>query len=64
MPYLGIFDRKCLIWIFLGKNFKKTIVVFEISTLKFAYLQNFPKKQKCLNLGPKMLDLGIFGLEF
>ena len=22
------------------------------------------KKQKCLNLGPKMLDLGIFGLEF
>ena len=22
------------------------------------------KKQKCLNLGPKMPDLGIFGVEF
>ena len=28
MPYLA----------FLGKNFKKTIVIFEISTLKFVYL--------------------------
>ena len=54
MSYLDIF----------GQEFEKTIVVFEISTLKFAYLQNFPKKQKCLNLGPKMPDLGIFGLEF
>ena len=27
-------------------------------------MQNFVKKQKCLNLGPKMPDLGIFGLEF
>ena len=54
MSYLDIF----------GQEFEKTIVVFESSTLKFAYLQNFPKKQKCLNLGPKMPDLGIFGLEF
>ena len=54
MSYLDIF----------GQEFEKTIVVFEISTLKFAYLQNFPKKQKCLNLGPKMPDLGIFGLEY
>ena len=64
MPYLGIFDKECLIWVFLGKNFKKTIVRFEISTLKFVYLQNFTKKQKCLNLGPKTPDLGNFGLEF
>ena len=27
-------------------------------------MQNFTKKQKCLNLGPKMPDLCIFGLEF
>ena len=33
---LGIFDPKCLFEIFLGKNFKKTIVIFEISTLKFV----------------------------
>ena len=52
MPYLGIF----------GQDFqKKTIVIFEISTLKFVYLQNFTKKQKFLNLGPKMSDLGILG---
>ena len=56
MPYLGI----------LGKNLKKTIVIFEISTLKCVYLQNFTKKkkQKCLHLGTKMPDLDIFGLEF
>ena len=64
MPYLGIFDQKCLIWVFLGKNFKNTIVLFEISTLRFVYLQNFTKKQKCLNLGPKMLYFGIFGQVF
>ena len=51
---LSIFDEKCLTWVFLGKNFKKTIVIFEISTLKFVYLQNFTKKQKCLNLGSKI----------
>ena len=64
MSYLGIFDQKCFIWIILGKNFKNTVVIFEISTLKFVYLQNFTKKQKCLNFGPKMPDLGILGLEF
>ena len=35
-PYLGIFDQKCFVWVFLGKNFEKTIVIFEISTLKFS----------------------------
>ena len=54
ISYLGI----------LGRNFEKTIVIFEISTLKFVYFQNFTKKQKCLNLRPKMPDLCIFGLEF
>ena len=64
MPYLGIFDQNCLIWVFLGKNFKKSIVIFEICTLKFVYYENFTEKQKCLNLGPEMPDLCIFGLEF
>ena len=63
MSYLVIFDQKCIIWVFLRKNFRKTIVIFEISTFKFVYLQNFTKKQKCLNSGPKKLDLGILGLE-
>ena len=54
MPYLGIF----------GLLFSKTIVIFEINTLELVYLQNVAKKQKCLNLGPKMPYLGIFGQEF
>ena len=45
ISYLGIFDQKCLNWVFLGKDLKKTIVRFEISTLKFVYLQKFGKNQ-------------------
>ena len=62
MPYLGIFDQKWLIWVFLRKNFRKTIVIFEISTFKLVFLQNFTKKQKCLNSEPKMPDFPLFGL--
>ena len=57
MPYLGILGQEL-------KKKKKIIVKFEISTLQFVYLQNFAKKQICLNLVPKMPYLGIFGLEF
>ena len=60
MSYLSIFDQKRLILVFLGKNLKKGIVIFEICTLKFVYLQNFTRKQKCQNLGRKITDLGIF----
>ena len=49
MPDLGIF----------GLEFENNIVIFEISTFEFVYLQNLAEKQKCLNLGTKML-LGIF----
>ena len=48
-PYFGIFRLE----------FKKTIVIFEVSALEFVYLQNFVKKQKCLNLGSKMRYLGV-----
>ena len=50
MTYLGNFDQKCLIWVFLSKISRKAIVIFEIGTVKFVYLQNFTKKQKFLNL--------------
>ena len=46
-----------------GVDFLKFIVIFEIRTLKFVYLQNFPKKQKCSSLEPKMLVWSIFGLK-
>ena len=55
--------KNALLGIF-GQEFQKTIVIFEISTLKFVYPQNYTKKQECLNLGPKTLNLGIFGLAF
>ena len=45
-------------------EFENNIAVSETRTLKYFELQNFSKKQKCLNLGPKMPYLGIFGLEF
>ena len=61
--FRGIFDQRCLIWVLLGNNFKKAIIIFEVSTLKFVYLQNFTKKQNCLNLGPKCL-IHVFYLEF
>ena len=54
MSYLNIFRRE----------FKKTIVLFEISTLEFSKLRYFEKKFKWLNFGTKMPYLGIFGLEF
>ena len=54
MSYLGIF----------GQELKKTIFIFEINNFKFVYLQNFTKKQKCINLGPKMPYRGIFRQEF
>ena len=43
-------------------EFENNILIFEISTLNFIKLQNFLEKWKCLNLGPKMPYLGIFGL--
>ena len=43
MPYLGIF----------GLKFKRTIVIFETSTLKFVYLQNLGEKIKMPKFGTK-----------
>ena len=64
MPYVDVIDPKCLISIFFGKSFRKTIVIFEISSLKWVYLQNFTKKKKkSLNSGPDMPDLGILGVK-
>ena len=54
MLYFGIF----------GPEFENNFVIIEISTLEFVQMQNFAKKQKCLNLTSKMPYLGIFGLQF
>ena len=47
-----------------GLEFYKTVVIFEISTLKFVYFQHFGKKTKMPKLEPKMPYLGILRLEF
>ena len=49
MPYWGIF----------GSNIEKLL-----SYLKAYLISKFGAKIKILNLGPKMLDLSVFGLEF
>ena len=38
--------------------------MFDISSLKFAYLQTFAEKRKILNFRLNMPVLGIWGLEF
>ena len=43
---------------------KKTIVIFEISTLNLSICKISLKKSKFLNLGPKVHDLGILCLKF
>ena len=47
-----------------GQQFRKTIVIFEVSALKFVLSQNLVQKLKSLNFESKMLYLGIFWLEF
>ena len=54
MPDLGIF----------GLELENNVVISEISTLEYVYLQNFTKKQKCLNLGKKFLIWIFLGQNF
>ena len=63
-PYWVFLTKNALFGYFWVRILKKTIVIFEISSLKFVYLQNFTEKKKCLNLGPKIPKLRIFELDF
>ena len=63
MSYLGIFDQKCLLWIFLGQDFLKNYCHVLNQHPQIWIFAKFHEKLKCLNLGPKMFDLCIFGLE-
>ena len=44
----------------LGLEFENYILIFEISTLKFVYLQNFVKKMKMSKFGTKNVLFGYF----
>ena len=61
MPKCG---TKSALFGYFWARILKTIAIFQITTLKYVYFQNFAKKQKCLSVVPKVLYLGIFGLEF
>ena len=52
MSYLGIF----------GLYFRKTVIIFEVTTLHFVKIQSFVHKLKSLYLGPKIPYLGILVL--
>ena len=47
-------DKKCFVWVFLGRDFENFILIFEINTLKLAYFQNLTNKLKCLTLGAEI----------
>ena len=64
LALLDIFEKKKKSYLGkIGREFQKNIVIFEISTLKFDYWQNFAKRPKCLNLRQKISVFRIFGLE-
>ena len=61
---MPIFEtKKRFFFAIFGLDVENNIVIFEISTLTFVYLQTFAKKQKCSNLGAKMPVWCIFGLK-
>ena len=43
-----------------GLELENSILIFQISTLEFVWLQNVVWKRKCLNYGPKISYLGFF----
>ena len=58
------FGTKIVLIRYFRLKFQKTNIEFEISILEFVNMQSFVQKQKKLNLRPKILHLGIFGLQF
>ena len=63
MKFLKSRTQNALLGCFWAE-FENHTIVFEMSTLEFACLQNFVKNWKCLNLGQKMSYLGVLTLEF
>ena len=53
MPYL----------VFLHWNLKKLLSYLKLAPQNLPNCKISRKKQKCLNLGPKVFNSGIFGLE-
>ena len=57
---LGVFDQKCLIWVFLGHNFKRTIVIFEISNPCLCLIAEYCEIVKMPKFATKSALFGCF----
>ena len=57
-------EKTKFIWDFLGQNFKKLLSYLKLAPSILPTCKISRKKRKCLNLGPKMNQLGVFGTEF
>ena len=53
-------DKKFLHWVIWAYNFKKLFLYFKSTSSNLFNCRVLLKNKKCLNLKPKMLDLGIF----
>ena len=59
--YLGIFDQKCLIWVILGHNFQKIIVIFlSYQRPQICLFAKLSKKTKLDKFGTK---IALFALK-
>ena len=62
MPKFG--TKNTLFGYFWARILKKLLSYLKSAFSNLSDCKNFAKKQKCLNLGTKMCNSGIFGLEF
>ena len=58
-----IWDQTCLIWVFLGKNFKKLLPYLKSAASNLPYCKIY-KARKIPKFVTKMPYLGIFRLKF
>ena len=62
---LGYFSPKMLYFGIVEQEFQKKLFSYlKSASLKLSIGKISQKKQKCLNMGPKIPYLGIFGVEF
>ena len=60
MPYLGIFDQKCLIWVFWAGIWKQYCHIWNRHP-RICLIAKFREKSKILKFGTKNAWFGYFG---
>ena len=60
MPFFGIFDQKCLIWVFLDKNFKKDFCHIWNQHPWICIIAKFLEETKMPKFGTKNALFGYF----